>query len=228
MGMGEGDQQHRMLERLNLLVSESQDVICLLAMFCAVAHCLQVTDFGLGKIWEQEQGSMKSSSSPVNPRWLVRRGAARCCRRLQRSGSAVLGCNTACTARLLACLPACPLPDTSASCACPQAPEILNGQRATAASDVFSFGVVLWELLTWQVPWRGADFWEIVRSLVVGERLQIPERQALPGPDTQQVKRRWHCVWLQRVCLFASLPCTAANCAAARASPRAGIRLPLP
>ena len=33
------------------------------------------------------------------------------------------------------------------------APEVLTGHSATAASDVFSFGVVLWELLTWQLPW---------------------------------------------------------------------------
>jgi serine/threonine protein kinase len=33
------------------------------------------------------------------------------------------------------------------------APEVLMGHSATAASDVFSFGVVLWELLTWQLPW---------------------------------------------------------------------------
>ena len=67
---------------------------------------------------------------------------------------------------------------------------MFGGAKATPAADCFAFGVVLWELLTWQVPWRGADFWEIVRSLVVGERLQIPAREALPGPDTQQARRR--------------------------------------
>jgi serine/threonine protein kinase len=32
------------------------------------------------------------------------------------------------------------------------APETILGKGATKASDVFSFGVVLWELLTWRVP----------------------------------------------------------------------------
>lgn len=36
-----------------------------------------------------------------------------------------------------------------------QAPEILEGGKATAASDVFSFGCVLFEILTWRLPWKG-------------------------------------------------------------------------
>lgn len=36
-----------------------------------------------------------------------------------------------------------------------QAPECLEGGRATAASDIFSFGIVLFELLTWKLPWAG-------------------------------------------------------------------------
>jgi serine/threonine protein kinase len=34
-----------------------------------------------------------------------------------------------------------------------QAPEVLRGGRTTAASDVFAFGCVLWELLAWELPW---------------------------------------------------------------------------
>ena len=34
-------------------------------------------------------------------------------------------------------------------------PEVFEARRATAASDVFSFAVVLWELLTWKLPWAG-------------------------------------------------------------------------
>lgn len=32
------------------------------------------------------------------------------------------------------------------------APEMILGKGGTQASDVFSFGIILWELLTWRVP----------------------------------------------------------------------------
>ena len=34
------------------------------------------------------------------------------------------------------------------------APEVLDGQQATPAADVFAFGVVMWEVLTWDIPWQ--------------------------------------------------------------------------
>lgn len=32
------------------------------------------------------------------------------------------------------------------------APEVLEGEQATLASDVYSFGIILWECLTFEVP----------------------------------------------------------------------------
>ncbi|KAL4431452.1 hypothetical protein ABPG75_006708 [Micractinium tetrahymenae] len=63
------------------------------------------------------------------------------------------------------------------------APEILVGQQATATSDVFSFGVVLHELLTWELPWGGANLYQLVFIVSHGERLPIPPPDQLPGPD---------------------------------------------
>ena len=35
------------------------------------------------------------------------------------------------------------------------APEILRGEKYTSAADVYSFGVILWEMLTLDIPFRG-------------------------------------------------------------------------
>lgn len=64
------------------------------------------------------------------------------------------------------------------------APEILTGNNATFASDVYSFAVVMWELLTWELPWGPTNPWQVVTVVTEGGRLEIPSRDALPGPDT--------------------------------------------
>lgn len=64
------------------------------------------------------------------------------------------------------------------------APEVLNGGAATLAADVFAFGVILWELLTWQLPWGTSNPWGIVSAVNSGQRLAIPTVGELPGPDS--------------------------------------------
>ena len=110
----------------------------------------------------------------------------------------------------------------------------VNPRRAGCYPRSFSFGVVLWELLTWRLPWAGSGLspfqvgggrgqaelvvlrrtctvllmrklgtyllasqlntraivppippWpQIGAKVVAGERLEVPPREALPGPDT--------------------------------------------
>nr|AGY55072.1 mitogen-activated protein kinase kinase kinase [Dunaliella salina] len=55
------------------------------------------------------------------------------------------------------------------------APEVLRSERATAASDVFSYGVILWECVTRQVPWEGLDVVQILSAVGLRQkRLNIP------------------------------------------------------
>jgi serine/threonine protein kinase len=61
------------------------------------------------------------------------------------------------------------------------APEVLEGAGAGAAGDVFAYGVVLWELLTWKFPWQGLSTWAIVGKVVSGARLRVPPAGALPA-----------------------------------------------
>ncbi|WOG85885.1 hypothetical protein DCAR_0105078 [Daucus carota subsp. sativus] len=56
------------------------------------------------------------------------------------------------------------------------APEVLRNERSNEKSDVFSFGVILWELMTQSIPWSDLNSLQVVG--VVGfmdRRLDIPE-----------------------------------------------------
>lgn len=41
------------------------------------------------------------------------------------------------------------------------APEVLAGSHHGKAADVYAFGVILWEILTWQVPWDDLGPWQV-------------------------------------------------------------------
>lgn len=52
----------------------------------------------------------------------------------------------------------------------------------TRASDVFAFGMLLYEILTWVVPWKRArDVFEIRVNVLQGKRPEIPSIARIPG-----------------------------------------------
>ncbi|XP_065858179.1 uncharacterized protein [Euphorbia lathyris] len=56
------------------------------------------------------------------------------------------------------------------------APEVLRNEPSNEKSDVFSFGVILWELMTVSVPWTNLNSLQVVGVVgFMNRRLELPE-----------------------------------------------------
>ena len=51
------------------------------------------------------------------------------------------------------------------------APEVLRNGRSSRASDVFSFAVIMWEMLTWQIPYTGYFSLQVLQGREECQRL---------------------------------------------------------
>ena len=80
------------------------------------------------------------------------------------------------------------------------APELLGGEPASAASDVYAFGCILWEVATWDIPWATSNPWAVVTLVQQGGRLEVPERHLLPGPGANGFAGYEAYVALMRAC----------------------------
>ena len=67
------------------------------------------------------------------------------------------------------------------------APEQLRGERAAARSDVWSLGVVLYELATGQRPYTGDTQFTLSASILTGRATAA----ARPGTDRAEEGRRY-------------------------------------
>ena len=54
------------------------------------------------------------------------------------------------------------------------APEVIEGLRYTEKADVYSFGVILWELVSESEPFRGVHHFQVLKLVSSGERPTIP------------------------------------------------------
>ncbi|CAH1442334.1 unnamed protein product [Lactuca virosa] len=56
------------------------------------------------------------------------------------------------------------------------APEVLRNEQADERSDIYSYGVVLWEITTEKIPWDGLNSMQVMEAVgVMNQGLDIPK-----------------------------------------------------
>eukprot|EP01087_Luapelamoeba_hula_P014010 TRINITY_DN4045_c1_g1_i2.p1 TRINITY_DN4045_c1_g1~~TRINITY_DN4045_c1_g1_i2.p1 ORF type:complete len:1175 (+),score=133.84 TRINITY_DN4045_c1_g1_i2:590-4114(+) len=73
---------------------------------------------------------------------------------------------------------------------CWTAPEIIKGEKYTEKADVYSFGIILWEILTRQQPYKGLNFMNVGIDVINGARPKIPSNT--PARYAKLMTRCWH------------------------------------
>ncbi|CAM9783193.1 unnamed protein product [Choristocarpus tenellus] len=59
------------------------------------------------------------------------------------------------------------------------APEVLNDEQINFMSDIYSFGIVVWEVITRQLPWAETTAKELIVRVCTGKRPPVPESATL-------------------------------------------------
>jgi len=75
------------------------------------------------------------------------------------------------------------------------APEVLDTGDYSKASDVYSFGIVLWEILTLELPWAEWSHWQVLHAVI--ELEERPEIPAKVSPHFHAIDKFTH---LMRLC----------------------------
>jgi serine/threonine protein kinase len=70
------------------------------------------------------------------------------------------------------------------------APEIMRREQYTEQADVFSLGVIMWEVATRKRPFAGEDNAQVALYIVEGERPSIPAD--IPRGYGELVQACWH------------------------------------
>ncbi|XP_006027509.1 mitogen-activated protein kinase kinase kinase 21 isoform X1 [Alligator sinensis] len=70
------------------------------------------------------------------------------------------------------------------------APEVIKCSMFSKGSDIWSYGVLLWELLTGEVPYRGIDGLAVAYGVAVN-KLTLPIPSTCPEPFAKLMKECW-------------------------------------
>lgn len=72
----------------------------------------------------------------------------------------------------------------------PTAPEVIRGEKYSERADVYSFGIIMWQVLTRREPYAGRNFMGVSLDVLEGRRPQIPHD--VPTEFKKMMKRCWH------------------------------------
>eukprot|EP00250_Pteridium_aquilinum_P014196 c21837_g1_i2 orf=605-3484(-) len=71
------------------------------------------------------------------------------------------------------------------------APEVLRSELSDEKADVYSFGIIMWELATGKIPWDGLHSMQVVGAVgFMDQRLQIPDD--LDQEWVSMIQQCWH------------------------------------
>jgi guanylate cyclase len=70
------------------------------------------------------------------------------------------------------------------------APELLENKKYTKSVDSFAYAVLLWEIFSGEIPYRGLDIPEIRQRVVSGKRLAMPS-YGFPPRMADLINRAW-------------------------------------
>jgi serine/threonine protein kinase len=70
---------------------------------------------------------------------------------------------------------------------CCVAPEVIRGDKYSESADVYSFGIIMWEVATRKQPFAGRNFMGVSLDVLEGKRPKVPSD--LPPTFKRLVKR---------------------------------------
>jgi serine/threonine protein kinase len=67
---------------------------------------------------------------------------------------------------------------------------VIRGEKYSEKADVYSFGIIMWQVVTRREPFAGRNFMGVSLDVLEGKRPQVPSE--CDKPLKKLMKRCWH------------------------------------